>query len=124
MSVHIVSHLVIFVGYILACLQVPPAFRSIIYIRPLTIVAGGGFFLTCGITHMSVALEVSDAWWAQLDAHAQAVFIISFLWLLAQDLASALKRLQAAFRHLFEELDDETAAKVVAVIKKSLGGRD
>lgn len=124
MSSHLIAHCVIFVGYVVAMMQVPPSFRALIKLRPITLITGAGFFVFCGLTHIALALDKSDADWVAVTDHAQAACIITFLWCLSQDLRSALIRLRRAYKRLFDEFGPEVGSRMVKVIKESLGGSD
>jgi hypothetical protein len=121
-ATHLAAHLIIFVGYIAAVARVPGSFRALIELRARTITAAGGFFLFCGLTHLSLATHTQNAAWVTATDHLQAASIITFLIFLTTDLQQALARLENAFRELRHDLGDDTADRVAARIAAALRG--
>src|SRR3712207_470562 len=110
---HLVAHLVIFVGYLLAIAQVVPVFSALIKLSLTTRIAGAGFFLFCGITHAGLALDAPDSGIVAATDHLQAVAIIAFIASLSRDLAGANKRLNTAF----ESIGSDSAVTVAAALQ-------
>lgn len=120
---HMVAHSLIFIGYIVACLIVPATIRALIALRTKTTVAGATFFITCGITHFALVFNIEAQEWVKVNDHLQAVAIISFVFLLSQDLTRALTRLRVAFKALAEQEGPDVALRVAETIQTSLGGK-
>ena len=97
---HLVAHLIIFVGYLLAITQVVPVFSALIKLSLLTRVSGAGFFLFCGVTHAGLALDQAKSPVVAATDHLQAVAIIAFIIALTRDLAAANRRLDACFEQI------------------------
>ena len=110
---HLVAHLVIFVGYLLAIAQVVPVFSALIKLSLTTRIAGAGFFLFCGMTHAGLALGEVDSPVVAATDHLQAASIIVFIIALSRDLASANRRLSACF----EEIGSRSAVAVAAALQ-------
>jgi len=112
-TTHLVAHLVIFVGYLLAIAQGVPVFSALIKLSLTTRIAGAGFFLFCGITHGGLALDAADSAIVETTDHLQAVAIIVFIIALSRDLASANRRLRACF----DEIGSGPALTVAAALQ-------
>lgn len=93
---HIIAHLTIFLGYIGFAVLVPGIISRIIHVRTLTKLSGGGFFLTCGITHIGLALDRQDTPLISVTDHLQAGFVLAFGLMIALDFRDAYERLQKA----------------------------
>jgi hypothetical protein len=112
-TTHTVAHLAILGGYLLAMVLVPRVLAALIYVRPETKIAGAGFFLFCGVTHVGITLHAINSWPIVITDHLQAVAIWVFVIFLAQDLRGALGRVERAFG----ELGAEDAIKVAGALQ-------
>lgn len=119
-ATHLAANAVIAVAYIVAVMRVPDAFRSLIKLRPATLVSGAGFFLFCGMTHAALAANAEDALWVTVTDHLQAVAIVCFLLFLSRDLLVATRNLAGAYRAIAREYGPEVARKVGATIDAAL----
>lgn len=119
---HIIAHSVIFIAYLVAVFRVPPSFAALIQLRLPTIVAGAGFFLFCGLTHLGLSLNKEDALLFYITDHLQAVSIVAFLVLLSQDISRALSRLRLAFK-VIRQAYGADGEKMIATVTAALQGR-
>jgi hypothetical protein len=96
---HIAAHSLIALGYVYFALVVPNTLSDVIKISPITSATGGGFFITCGLTHFGLAVHRSYTAFFTVADHLQAVFVIAFAVFLIRDLrqaAALLRRADAA----------------------------
>jgi hypothetical protein len=119
---HVFAHIIIFLAYLGATIYVPGVMRSLFYVRPLTLIAGGGFFLFCGLTHLALALDKQDALLFEITDHLQAVAIVAFLILIAIDLTTALRRLRQAFKLIHDE-QGEGGDRAISLVTMALQRR-
>jgi hypothetical protein len=110
---HLLAHLGIFVGYLLAIALVVPVFSALIKLSLLTRISGAGFFLFCGVTHAGLALDDPGSPLISVTDHLQAVAIITFIVSLTRDLAAANRRLNRAF----DVIGAESAVAVAAALQ-------
>lgn len=101
-----IGHVLIFTGYLVAVVVVGPAFNRVLRVRPLTIIAAGGFFWCCGVTHLGLALELERPGQLlfQINDIAQTLSIWTFLICLYIDMQDAVDRLAIAFIQIRGEL--------------------
>lgn len=95
---HIIAHTLIFIACLAAALEVSRSFVALISLRWRTRIAAKTFFVTCGLTHLGLALDKQDALFFTITDFIQAIGLILFLVLLAQDVFRALRRLRLAFQ--------------------------
>ncbi len=112
-TTHLLAHVIIFVGYLLAIAKVVPVFSALIKLSLVTRVSGAGFFLFCGMTHAGLALGEADSAIVAATDHLQAASIIAFIIALSRDLAAANRRLTACF----EEIGSGSALAVAAALQ-------
>jgi hypothetical protein len=112
-TTHLLAHVIIFMGYLLAIAQVVPVFSALIRLSLVTRISGAGFFLFCGVTHAGLALDRADSAIVATTDHLQAVSIIVFILFLSRDLASANRRLTACF----EQIGSGSAVAVAAALQ-------
>lgn len=119
---HVIAHAVIFIAYLAAVLRVAPVFSRLLRLRAITIVAGGGFFLFCGLTHLSLAIGRESALFFVLTDHLQATSIVCFLIFLTLDVRRAVRRLTQAFVAIEVEYGTDIAARLRETIDEALRG--
>jgi len=117
---HLLSHLLIFCGYATAMVLVPRAFSQLMRLGRDTQVGAGGFFITCGITHIGNALGMPYAWWVEVNDHLQAVFIAVFIFGLLRDLRRVVTNLAKAFVAIEMRYGTETRDVVHDTIREAL----
>lgn len=126
-GLHAFAHIGIALGYVLAMVLLPQAFGSLMRIMPWTALFAGGFFFTCGMTHVGNALEMYEAWWVQVNDHLQLAFIWLFALCLMHDLSCAVNRLRRAYQAIRVKYEpvigEEGAAEIEATIRAALGSR-
>lgn len=122
---HIIVHGIIALAYVVAVINVPAAFASLIKIRKRTLWAGAGFFLFCGVTHFFLGVYGSNVrGFVTVTDHLQAPAIVLFLVFLAQDLHSALARFRVAIVVIEERFGKIIATEVRAIIAGALTGEN
>lgn len=110
---HLLAHIAIFIGYLLAIALVVPVFSALIRLSPMTRITGAGFFLFCGVTHAGLAIGDPGSPIVSVTDHLQAVAIIAFIVSLTRDLAAANHRLDKAF----ELIGADSAVAVAAALQ-------
>jgi hypothetical protein len=120
---HLVAHVLSFFGYVAAMVVVPRTLSSLIDVRAVTTISGSGFFITCGLTHLGLALEKPGAWWVSVNDHLQAGFILVFVASLMLDLIRAQARLTAAFAAIGVKYGRGCAEEVQATIEHALAAK-
>ena len=116
---HIVAHTVIFVACLVGALEVSRSFLAIIHLRWITRISAKVFFVTCGLTHLGLALDKSDALLFTLTDYLQAIGLVAFLVFLVQDLFLALRRVQMAFRAIHSKYGQD-GDRMIATITLAL----
>jgi hypothetical protein len=116
---HIVAHTIIFIACLVGALEVSRSFVALIHLRWRTRIAAKVFFITCGLTHLGLALEKNDALLFTLSDYLQALSLVAFLVLLVQDLFIALRRLQMAFRAIHSKYGKD-GDRMIATITLAL----
>lgn len=120
---HVVVHLLIALAYIVAVLNVPGSFASLIRIRRRTLIAGAGFFLFCGVTHFFLAVYESNVRaFVTVTDHLQAPSIIFFLIWLAQDVRNAVFRFRAGLDTIAKRYGTTIAREVRLILSDALAG--
>jgi hypothetical protein len=120
----IIAHTIIFAACLVGALEVSRSFVALIHLRWRTRISAKVFFVTCGLTHLGLALNESGTLFFALTDYLQALGLVAFLALLVQDLFTALRRLQAAFRAIHSE-HGKDGDRMIATITLALqqGGR-
>lgn len=116
---HIVAHTIIFVACLVGALEVSRSFLAVFHLRWRTRIAAKTFFITCGLTHLGLALGKGGSLFFTISDSLQAVALVAFLTLLAQDLFTALRRLQMAFRAIHSKYGSD-GDKMIATVALAL----
>lgn len=119
-STHVLSHLGIFAAYMAAMGAVPSSFKRLMAIRPITMISGAGFFLLCGMTHLSIVLDLQNNTVFVISDDLQVLAIWSFLVLLAGDLSRASRRLTQAFLAIRTTYGEDVGDTLTDTIQSAL----
>src|SRR3954452_19435002 len=111
---HIVAHTIIFLACLAGAIEVSRSFVALIHLRWRTRIAAKTFFVACGIANLGLALESDGVLWTITD-WIQAVALVAFLILLAQDLFRALRRVQLAFKAIHAKYGDDGDTMIATV---------
>lgn len=111
---HLLAHVVLFVGFVVLGLLVPSAYRAVMRLGPTTYFAGFVGGTAVGITHLLLAVDAS--WRAivvgdSVAAVALTVFAIG----LALDLRKTIDRFEWFLTEVREDLGTVTADRVTAI---------
>jgi hypothetical protein len=118
---HNFAHLVIFLASLIGAFEVSRSFNALIRLQWKTRISAKVFFITCGLTHLGLALGVGDSTFFVITDHLQAVGLVSFLLLLSYDLTGALRLLRLVFKAVQSEYGadgDRMIATVIAALRR------
>lgn len=121
-ATHIAVHGLIFCGYVMAMILVPRVLGNLMRISPATSIAGAGFFVFCGITHIALALGQSDGWFVTLTDHLQAGCILVFVICMTMDFTRVAARLHAAYIAIGVKYGEEQSREIIATMRAALEG--
>ncbi|MDB5280851.1 MAG: hypothetical protein JWR61_5806 [Ferruginibacter sp.] len=100
---HNIEHLVIFLASLIGAFEVPRSFNALIRLQWKTRISAKVFFVTCGLTHLGLALNLEHSPFFTITDHMQAVSLVVFLVLLSYDLTRALRMIRLAFKAVQSE---------------------
>lgn len=119
MIVYVFAQLVIFVAALVAAIEISRAYLSLIYLHWLTRISAKVFFVCCAIFHLGLALGSVHGWLMDTVGLVQAISIVAFLILLAQDVTTALHNLRVAFK-LVQERYGADGDRMIAAVTMAL----
>jgi hypothetical protein len=116
---HIVAHTIIFIACLIGALEISRSFVALIHLQWKTRITAKVFFVTCGLTHVGMALDKSNAVFFTLSDYLQAIALVGFLALLVRDLLRALRRVQMAFQAIHSKYGKD-GDRMIATITLAL----
>lgn len=102
---HFIAHFGIAIGYGVAMTRNNSVINQLMRLSPWTKIAGAGFFLFCGVTHIGLATGTSTSPVVTATDHLQLLSIWVFLIGLLLDSRRVVLRLSNSFNAIREEFD-------------------
>ena len=116
----VLAYMILSICSLAAAFQIGPSFRSLIRLRPITLMSGAGFFLFGAVVGLGFSLGNETGPIYQTAIYFQAISMVTFLICLHTDLHRALRRLRAAFQAIriaYGKDGERAIATVIAALQ-------